>query len=189
MLPDDVLIRLCQVLQVLGVQLGVVGHALGLLGAVDGVLEVLAVDPEHGLAEHLDEAAVRVPGEPLVARLLGQAVDRLVGQADVEDRLHHARHGELRPGPDADQERVGGIAELPAHGVFQVAEVAVDFPVKTVRRRAVLEVIATCIRGYGEAGRHRKAEIGHLGQVRALATKEILEVFVTFCEVIHELRH
>ena len=103
-----------------GVQVEVVADALGLLRGVEGVLEVLAVDAEHGLAEHLDQAAVGVPGEPLVAGLLGQALHRLVGQADVQDGVHHARHGELRPGPDADQQRVGRIAELAAHCRFQL---------------------------------------------------------------------
>ena len=74
-----------------------------------------ALDVQHGLAEHLDQAPVGVPREPLAAGLLGQAVHRLIGQADVEHRLHHAGHGELGAGPDADQQRVRVVAELAAH--------------------------------------------------------------------------
>ena len=40
------------------------------LHAVDGVLELLALNVENDLREHLDEAAVAVPGETLVAGLL-----------------------------------------------------------------------------------------------------------------------
>ena len=70
---------------------------------------------QHGLAEHLDQPAVGVPGEPLVAGLLGQALHRLVVEADVEDGLHHAGHRELRAGAHRDQQRVVGVAELLAH--------------------------------------------------------------------------
>jgi hypothetical protein len=43
------------------------------------------------------------------------------------------------------------------------------------------------LRGDGEAGRHRKTEVGHLGEVRALATEEVLEALVALGEVIDEL--
>ena len=58
------------VLEVLGVQVEVELGALLALDLVEGVLEQLAVDVEDGLAEHLDQPAVGVPGEPLAARLL-----------------------------------------------------------------------------------------------------------------------
>ena len=51
---------------------------LACLGGVQRVLEVLAVDAEHGLAEHLDQPPVGVEREPLVAGLRGQAAHRLV---------------------------------------------------------------------------------------------------------------
>ena len=163
--------------------------ALGLLGGFDGVLEVLAVDVEHGLAEHLEQAAVGVPGEPLVAGLLGQALHRLVGQADVQDGIHHARHGELRPGPDADEQRVGRIAELAAYRRFQLIQVVRDFLVEACWRRTLFQVVTTCLGGNDESGRHRQADIGHLGQVGTLTAQQILKILVTFCKVINELRH
>ncbi len=153
-LADDLLVGLRQVLEVLGAQAGVGGHATGLLRDVNRVLEVLAVDVEHGLAEHLDQPPVGVPGEPLVVGLPGKAVHRLIRQADVEDGLHHARHGELRPGPDADQQRVGGVAEPTAHRLLQVSQVAGDLLVQPGWRRVFLEVIAAGVRGNREAGRH-----------------------------------
>ena len=54
--------------------------------------EVLVVDAAHDVAEHVDQPAVGVVGEPLVAGRVGEADDRLVVQAEVEDRVHHARH-------------------------------------------------------------------------------------------------
>ena len=99
LLAHDLLVGVRQVPQVLGVQVGVRRRAAGLLRAVERVLEPLAVDPEDRLAEHLDQPPVGVPGPPfapqLVAGLLGQPPHRVVGQADVEDGVHHAGHREL----------------------------------------------------------------------------------------------
>ena len=109
---DDLLESLGELAQVHGVQVEVTGGALGVLRLVERVLERVAVDAEHGLAEHLDQPPVGVPGEPLVPGLLGQPVHGLVGDADVQDCVHHPGHGKLGAGPHADQQRVGGVAEL-----------------------------------------------------------------------------
>ena len=175
--------------QVARVEVEIVLGALGLLRLVDRVLERLALDPEHGLAEHLDQAAVGVPGEPLAARLLGQATHRLVGQADVQHRLHHARHGELGPRPDADEQRVRGVAELPAHLLFQLPQVLADLVGEAGGDGALAQVLAAGLGGDDEAGRHRQAQVGHLRQIRALATEQVLEVLVSLGEVVDELRH
>ena len=175
--------------QVARVEVEIVLGALGLLRLIDRVLEGLAVDAEHGLAEHLDQAAVGVPGEPLAARLLGQAAHRLVGQADVQHRLHHARHGELGPGPDADEQRVRGITELPAHLLFQLPQVLADLVGEAGRDGALAQVLTAGLGGDDEAGRHRQAQVGHLRQIRALATEQVLEVLVSLGEVVDELRH
>ena len=57
-------------------------------------------------------AAVAVVGEAGVAGLLGQALDGGVGQAEVEDGVHHAGHRQRGAGADGDQQRVGRVAEL-----------------------------------------------------------------------------
>ena len=67
---------------------------------------------EHYAAEHLDQAAIGVVGEARIVAALGQAFDRLVIQAEVEDGVHHAGHGELRARAHADQQRIVGAAEL-----------------------------------------------------------------------------
>ena len=96
-LADDPLEGVHDPAQVAGVQVQVVLGALRLLRGIDRVLEGLALDVEYRLAEHLDQPPVGIPGEPLAARLLRQAVHRLIGQADVQHGLHHPRHGELGP--------------------------------------------------------------------------------------------
>ena len=189
LLAHDLLERADQLLQVVGVQVEVVLDALGLLGVVDGLLERLAVDVQHGLAEHLDQPPVGVPGEPLVAGLLGQALHRLVRQADVEDRVHHARHRELRTGPDADQQRVSRVTELAAHRRLKLPEVLGDLAVQLGGRASVAQEGAAGFGGNNEPGRDRKTYVGHFGQVGTFTTQQILLVFIAFGEVINELRH
>ena len=75
------------------------------------VLEQLAVDVEHDLAEHLHEPPVRVVREPLVPGLLGQAADRAVVEAEVEDGVHHPRHRDGRAGANGDEQRIALVAE------------------------------------------------------------------------------
>jgi hypothetical protein len=173
---------------VLGVQVEVeVGALLG-LDLVERVLEEVAVDVEHGLAEHLDEPPVGVPGEPLAARLLGEALHRLVVEPDVEDGLHHPGHGRGGTRADRDQERVGGVAERLAHRLLQRHQVLADLLVELGRGAAVLQVVPAGVGGDGETGRDRQPEVGHLRQVGALAAEQVLLVLVALAEVVDPLR-
>ena len=52
----------------------------------------------------------------------------------------------------------------------------------------LLEVGAAGLGGDGEAGRHRQPEVGHLGEVGALAAEQVLHVLVALGEVVDVLR-
>ena len=47
--------------------------------------------------------------------------DRLVVEAEVEDRVHHARHRIARAGADGEEERVGQAAEALAEDLLDPA--------------------------------------------------------------------
>ena len=160
---------------------------LACLGRLEGLLEELAVDAQHGLAEHLDQAAVGVPREALVAGLRGEPGDGLVGEADVEDGVHHAGHRELRAGAYGYQQRVVGLAELLAHLLLEGVEVRADLVAQRRGLRAAVEVDLAGLGGDGEAGRDGQTQVGHLGEVGTLAAEEVLEVLVALGEVVDEL--
>ena len=67
------------------------GGAVRRLGRVEGVVEPLALHVHDDPAEHLDEPAVGVPAEALVAGQRDQPVQGLLVEAQVEDGVHHAR--------------------------------------------------------------------------------------------------
>ena len=163
--------------------------SFGVLGRVERVVEVLARDSEHGLAEHLDEPAVGVEGEPLVARLRRQAAHRLVVETDVEDRLHHSGHRELGARAHRHQQRVVGLAQLLAHGVLQGSEVLRYLCVQLPRLASALQVRLARLGRDREARRHRQPQIRHLREVRALTPQQVLHVLVAFVEVVDVLGH
>ena len=182
LLLDDLLELLDQVLEVRGGHVEVALVALVRLELVEDVGEPVAVDVLDRLAEHLDEAAVGIPGEAIVAGLGRQAFDGLVVEPDVQDGLHHAGHGELRAGAHGDEQGVGGVAESPAHRLLDLAQMRSDLDVEGFGRFAGGEVGAAGLGGDGEAWGNRQAERGHLGEIRALSTEQILHVAIAFSE-------
>jgi hypothetical protein len=98
--PYDRLVALDQLLEIFRLELGVLRHTARFLERVECILEVLAVDPEHDVAEHLNEATVGVVGKARVRGLAGQTLDRLVVEPEVQNGVHHSGHADPGPGPD-----------------------------------------------------------------------------------------
>jgi len=80
------------------------------------------------------------PREALVAGLLGQALHGLVGEADVQDGVHHAGHRELRPGTDRYEEGVVACRAL-VHRCFEGVEVCTHLVTQCRRLLATVEVV------------------------------------------------
>jgi len=174
-----------QLLQVLCVQLHVLGDALLLLHLVDELLKVLLADFHDHVGVHLDEAAVAVPGPAGVAGLLGQDVHHGLVEAQVEDGVHHAGHGGPGAGADGDQQGVLGVAELLAGDALHLLHVLHDLGEDAaVDLLAVLIVLGAGLGGDGEALGHGQADVGHLGQVGALAAQQLPHVGVALGEQI-----
>ena len=170
----DVLERLGQLAELVGGDLGVGPDAEARLHGVELGVEGLAADAEHHAREHRDEAAVAVPGEALVLRPRGEPAHRLVGEAEVEDRLHHARHGGARARTNGDEERTLHVPELQSAGGLELAEVLLHLlPEPFGRRAARLVVVRPGLRGNREAGRHRNAEVGHLRELASLSAQQV----------------
>ncbi len=144
---------------------------------------------EDGLAEHLDEAAVGVPGEALVAGLAWP------GPARNWSLRPMLRTVSIIPGienfaPERTDTSSGssGLRRGACPSALQRGQVRADLlgrAIGTVPRRYARQAS----RGDRESGRDRKPQVGHFGEVGALAPEEVLQVFVSFGEVVDELRH
>jgi hypothetical protein len=144
-----------------------------------GVL-VFGLHAHDDVAIHLDEAAVAIPGEALVAGLaLGEGFDGL----SLRPRL---RMVSIMPGmesraPERTETRSGrrifGVAELFAHDFLDLAT-RFHLRVEALGVGALVVVeIGADLGGDGEARRHGQADAAHLGEVCALAAQQRLHLF------------
>ena len=184
-----------QLLQVVSSQVNVVLDALGFLQLIDLDLEQALRDHHDDVGEHLHEAAVAVICEAGVVGLLGQTLDSLVVQAEVQDGVHHAGHGLTCAGADGDQQRVLVVAEGLAGDLLEALDVLEDVSGDlVVDLAAVCVVLGAGLGGDGEALRHRHTGCGHLSQTSALAAQNVLhgdlvaaKGIVAFAEVVQIL--
>jgi hypothetical protein len=163
--------------------------AFRLLGGVQGVLEMVTTDTECGLAEHLDQPSIGVEREPLVTGLQCQSAHRLVVQSDVEDGLHHAPHREPCTRADRDQQRVVRLPQFLIHRRLEGTQVVIHLGPQLAGLLTVGQIHRASLGGDGEARGYRQPHPRHLGQLRPLSAKEILQVLVAFSELVHKLRH
>ena len=168
--------------------------ALAVLEALDDLLEIVAVHLQHDVGVHLDEAAVAVIGEALVAGGLRQRLYRFVVEAQVQHRIHHARHRGARARTHRDQQRIGRVAKhairLAPHRRYGFG----DRRLQVGRVGLAMGVIERAdFRRDREARRHRQAQRGHFGEIGALAAQQVAHFATSFGllrpEGIDPLRH
>jgi hypothetical protein len=141
---------------------------------LQNILEVVMLDVEHDVGIHLDEAAVGIIGEAPVAGLARQRLDGLVVEAEIEHGVHHARHRGAGAGPHRDEQRIGAVAELPSRDAGDMGEAQVDLLFQLLRVFLRIGIVVRADRGGdGEARRHRQPQVGHLGEIGALAAKQV----------------
>ncbi|CEG08892.1 hypothetical protein BN961_02312 [Afipia felis] len=178
---DHLLVTSDNDLPVVGVEIGVERIALAVLVGVQHILEVMMLEAEHHIRVHGDEAAIAVIGKAAVVRIRSQRLDRGVVEAKVEDSVHHARHRGPRARAHRDQKRVLGIAELLADNLADGFQRLFDLRLQLLRIAFVVGVEVGADRGRdGEAGRYRKTEIGHLGEIGTLAAEQLTHARLTF---------
>ncbi len=169
-----------QLLQVVGVQLHILLHALALLHLVDESLEILLAHFHNHVGVHLDEPAVAVPGPAGIAGLGGHNRHHVLIQAQVQNGIHHAGHGGPGAGTDGHQQGIFLIAELLAGDLFQLVHIGHDLGLDfIVDLAAVLVILGAGLRRNSKALRDRQSDIGHFGQIRPLATQKLPHFTVT----------
>ena len=177
-----------QLLEVVGRQVGVVLHALLGLLLLDDHLERVVVflrngfHAQHHVAVHLYEAAVRIPGEPRVARALGHGLHGLVVHAQVEDGVHHAGHRGACARTYGYEQRHLLVAEFHAGQFLDVLHRPFDLGAEHLDDGlfAVLVEFRTHFRGDGESRGHGDADKVHLRKVRTLAAEQFTHFAVSF---------
>ena len=171
-LLDDLLVAADDGAPVVGLEIGVHLDAEVFLLELQRLLEIVMPDIEHDVGVHLDEAAIAVPGEALVARRLAKAQHGAVVQAEIEHGIHHAGHRGASAGAHRDQQRIVGVTEAGANGLLDRSQRLRDLVLQFVRIGVAVGVVPGAdLGGDGEARRHRQAEARHLREVGAFATQ------------------
>ena len=184
-----------ELLEIVGVQINVVRDALVGLHLVDLFLEQALGDAHDDVSKHLHKAAIAIVGKARVAGLLGQTLNRLVVQAEVEDGVHHAGHGLARAGAHGNQQGVFHIAELLAGDLLKTLDVRKDVRLDLrIDLTAIRVVLRAGFRRDREALRHRHTGRGHLREAGALAAENVshrglvaAERLAAFAEIIQIL--
>src|SRR5690625_2972042 len=81
------------------------------------------------------------------------------------------------------------VTQLAVHGVLDGPERRRHLDPQPWWQSAGMEILPGGLRGDREPGRDGQPEVGHLGEVRALATEKFLEVLVAFVEGVNKLSH
>ena len=146
-----------------------VNHSLERIVILVGAL----LHAEHDVAVHLHEAPIAVPREARVVRLLRQGLDGLIVEAEIEDRVHHARHRVAGARAHRNEQRVRQIAEPLPGLLFDRRDARLHLAAQCGWIRALVRVVIRADLGCdGEPGRHRQADAAHLGEVRPLAAEQ-----------------
>jgi len=95
LLHIDLLEARHEFLEVRSGHIGILGDLQLRLEAVHHMVESLVINAHGGMPKHCQQAAIAVPHKAVVTGQRNQAGGDLVVQADVEDGIHHAGHGEL----------------------------------------------------------------------------------------------
>ena len=189
---DPHLEGLGEVLQFFGGELGVALVALRVLDVLHHAVQLLADALAVGRLDalgllhddvgvHHDEAAVGVIDETGVLGLLDEARDGLGAQADVQDGVHHARHGGTGAGTAAHEKGILRVAELLAHDLLRGLEGGRDLGPQFGRVAATQAVIFRAALGRdGESGGNGHPEEVHFGEVRTLAAEQLAHFAIAF---------
>ena len=175
-------------LQIIGIQLDILGDAFFRLHLIDELFEILLADFHDNVREHLDESAIAVPCPARIAALFGENVDNIFVQAEVQDGIHHTRHRCACTGTDRNKKRILTVTELLAGDLFHLVDTAADLLHDLVIDAAsVFIILGACFRCDRETLRDRKSESCHLGKACAFSAKQVSHARIALCEHVNIL--
>ena len=141
---------------------------------LEDLLEDLVIEAHHDIGIHLDETAIAVPGKARIAGIARECLDGRVVEPEVEDGVHHARHGGAGAGAHGEKQRAGSVSEATAGLRLQHLQRFENLALQRGSENPSFGMKAAA--GLGnecKSGRHRQSERGHFRQIGALATQNL----------------
>jgi len=88
------------------------------------------LDTHDNITEHLNKTPIGIPGKTIITALVDQGLDHSGINAQVQNCIHHTRHGYRCSGTDRNKQRVLGVPEFRVHGLFQLGQIFINFFLK-----------------------------------------------------------
>ena len=177
-------------LPVFGGHFDIIALAMSGFVLLDLVFEAFAVGLEHHVSKHLDKAPVAVVSKARITGFLCKASGYLIIQAEVENGIHHPRHGYRRARAHRKEQGVFGVTKTCPHLLLnQIQRNPVFLFEQSGQFVAGLKKLTAGWRGDDESVGYWQPECGHLTEVGALATEQIAVVFTAFVEQVYALGH
>ena len=127
------------------------------------------------VAIHLQKPPIRIPGEAGIVRLSRHDFHDVVIHPEVEDGVHHSRHGIARTRANRDEQRPLFVAKFFPNRFFNSRQRGRDFffELRGVGAFVLVKIAADfgCDR---ESGWDRQTDPSHFGEVRAFAAEQRL---------------
>ncbi len=143
------------------------------------------------VGEHQHEAAIGIPSKALVVGRFGELIDGLIVKTEVEDGIHHARHGLASARTDRDEQRhASASAEGFAVDFFDLVKVVHDVIPHEIRDSFPgIVVKGAGFGGNGETSGDVDPGGGHFSKSETFSAKDVLAemVLVGFLEGIDVL--
>ena len=151
------------------------------------------LNAHHDVAVHLKKTPIRIPREPSVVGFLRDDLNHFVVHPEVQNRVHHSRHGIARARAHRNKQRPLLVAKFFVRRFFDFGHCRGDFCFQLRRVRAVVIVKITAHLGRErESWRHRQTYARHLVEVRAFATQQRFHgpgsISVAIAEVVNVTR-
>src|SRR5437764_13543754 len=122
---------------------------------------------QHHVSVHLYEAAERIKCKPRIAAPLGQPLYAEIVQAEVENCLHHAGHGDGRTRAHRDEERIARVAEWFSRGLFAASAIQSHLLLEARRRLGAGQDVDAAAAGDRKTRQDGPTEAGHSSEACA----------------------
>ena len=178
----------CKFFKVVGGKVYVKRNALLFLHLVDEFFEVLLSHFHDDVGEHLYKSSVTVPSPSGVAGFFGENFNDIFVETEVENGVHHTRHGCSRSRSDGNQQRIFEIAEFFAGDLFHLFDVFNDLRLNFgIDLLSVFIILGASLGGNCKTLGNGKPDVGHLGKVCAFAAQQFTHLRVAFGKQINIL--
>ena len=157
---------------------------------VKKAVEFKPVNAHSRRTVHHNKPAVRIQRKTAIRGLFCQPFHRLVGQTEIQNRLHHTGHRNGSAGTDRNQQRIVGITEFFTGGLLKRLQIILNGFLKAFRVFfAVCIIQLTNFRGNCKTCGNGQFCTGHFSQTGAFTAQQLFHFPVAFRITVSEKIH